>query len=83
MKIHNRVAVFKAVSGSINGNLNDEASDRDVKFFVLPNFDDLYTGWLYKNFQISETKDIEIHDVRKLEKVLTHSSLFSTKRVPI
>ncbi|WP_336783394.1 DNA polymerase beta superfamily protein [Paenibacillus illinoisensis] len=75
MKIHNRVAVLKAVSGSINRNLNDEASDRDVKFFVLPNFDDLYTGSLYKNFQISETEDIEIHDVRKLEKVLTHSNL--------
>ncbi|MCP1184970.1 nucleotidyltransferase domain-containing protein [Paenibacillus sp. 1781tsa1] len=75
MKIHNREAAFKAVSGSINRNLNDEASDRDVKFFVLPTFDDLYAGSLYKNFQTSEVEDIEIHDVRKLEKLLTNSNL--------
>ncbi|WP_336761361.1 DNA polymerase beta superfamily protein [Paenibacillus sp. USHLN196] len=75
MKIHNREAAFKAVSGSINRNLNDDTSDRDVKFFVLPNFDDLYTGSLYKNFQTSEAEDIEIHDVRKLEKLLTNSNL--------
>ena len=75
MKVHNREAVFKAVSGSINRNLNDETSDRDVKYFVLPTFDDLYSGSLYKNFQTSETEDIEIHDVRKLEKLLTNSNL--------
>ncbi|WP_180361802.1 DNA polymerase beta superfamily protein [Paenibacillus sp. BGI2013] len=75
MKIHHREAVLKTVSGSINRNLNDEASDRDVKYFVLPNFNDLYTGSLYKNFQTSTTEDIEIHDVRKLEKLLTNSNL--------
>ncbi|ASA22628.1 DNA polymerase beta superfamily protein [Paenibacillus donghaensis] len=75
MKIHNREAVFKAVSGSRNRNLDDENSDRDVKFFVLPTFDDLYSGSLYKNFQTSDAEDIEIHDVRKLEKLLTNSNL--------
>lgn len=75
MKIHNRKAAFKAVSGSINRNLNDDASDRDIKFFVLPTFDDLYTGSRYKNFETSEVEDIEIHDVRKLEKLLTNSNL--------
>lgn len=75
VKVHNREAVFKAVSGSINRNLNDETSDRDVKFFVLPTFDDLYSGSMYKNFQTSETEDIEVHDVRKLEKLLTDSNL--------
>ncbi|MEK4372367.1 MULTISPECIES: DNA polymerase beta superfamily protein [Paenibacillus] len=75
MKIHHREAVLRTVSGSINRNLNDEASDRDVKYFVLPNFNDLYTGSLYKNFQTSTTEDIEIHDVRKLEKLLTNSNL--------
>lgn len=75
MKIHHREALLKAVSGSINRNLNEEASDRDVKFFVLPSFNDLYTGSVYKNFQTSKTEDIEIHDVRKLEKLLTNSNL--------
>ncbi|WP_342423112.1 nucleotidyltransferase domain-containing protein [Paenibacillus sp. FSL E2-0178] len=75
MKVHNREAVFKAVSGSKNRNLNDVNSDRDVKFFVLPTFEDLYLGSLYKNFQATEAEDIEIHDVRKLGNLLINSNL--------
>ncbi len=75
MKAHGREVVFKALSGSINRNLNDENSDRDIKLFVLPTFDDLYSGVVYKNFTTSETEDVEIHDVRKLEKLLYNSNL--------
>ncbi|WP_178076110.1 DNA polymerase beta superfamily protein [Paenibacillus oralis] len=75
MKIHSREVVFKALSGSINRNLNEGTSDRDIKYFVLPTFNDLYSGILYKNFQTSDAEDIEIHDVRKLEKLLSNSNL--------
>ncbi|MEK8132952.1 nucleotidyltransferase domain-containing protein [Paenibacillus filicis] len=75
MKVHGREVVFKALSGSVNRNLNDNKSDRDIKLFVLPTFDDLYNGVIYKNFTTSDAEDIEIHDVRKLEKLLFNSNL--------
>ncbi|NEW04903.1 hypothetical protein GK047_02580 [Paenibacillus sp. SYP-B3998] len=46
-----------------------------LKLFVLPTFDDLYNGVVYKNFTTSEIEDVEIHDVRKLEKLLYNSNL--------
>ena len=42
-----RKVVFKALVGSHNYNLNDETSDKDYKYFVLPTFDDLYTGKMF------------------------------------
>lgn len=75
MKLHNREIVFQSIAGSVNRNLNDENSDLDYKVFVLPTFEDLYESKVYKNFTTSDEKDVEIHDVRKLEKLLYNSNL--------
>lgn len=75
MIIHNRKLVYKAVAGSVNRNLHDENSDIDIKMFVLPTFDDLYESKVYKNFTTSDEQDVEIHDIRKLSKLLYNSNL--------
>jgi predicted nucleotidyltransferase len=75
LKIHGREIVLKTLAGSANRNLNDKNSDRDLKVFVLPTFEDLYTSTVYKNFETSDVEDIEVHDIRKLEKLLYNSNL--------
>jgi len=62
-----RKVAFKALVGSHNYNLNDETSDRDYKFFVLPTFDDLYDNRYYSlPSQVSEELDYDVHDFRKI-----------------
>lgn len=75
MYIHGRKVALKTLSGSVNRNLNDQNSDKDIKAFVIPTFEDLYSSQVYKNFTTSDTEDIEIHDIRKLEKLLYNSNL--------
>lgn len=75
MFTNGRKIAFKTVAGSVNRNLNDENSDLDYKIFVLPSFEELYEGKVYKSFTTSNEEDIEIHDIRKLEKLLYNSNL--------
>lgn len=62
----NRKVVFKALVGSHNYNLNDETSDKDYKYFVMPTFDDLYKGKMFSASKVGTTEDYDVHDVRKL-----------------
>jgi Predicted nucleotidyltransferase len=66
MDFDGRSIVFKALFGSHNYNLNDETSDKDYKYFVLPTFDDLYSGKMYSTSKIGLTEDYDVHDIRKL-----------------
>ena len=61
-----RKVVFKALVGSHNYNLNDETSDKDYKYFVLPTFDDLYTGKMFSQSKVGMKYDYGVHDIRKL-----------------
>jgi len=62
----NRKVVFKALVGSHNYGLNDETSDKDYKYFVLPTFDDLYSGNMFSTSKVGTKVDYDVHDVRKL-----------------
>lgn len=62
--------VFQALVGSTNYNLDTETSDRDYKVFVLPSFDDLYEGRMIGKEITGETADYNVHDIRKLPKLL-------------
>lgn len=61
-----RKIVFKALVGSHNYNLNDETSDKDYKYFVLPTFDDLYSGKMFSTSKIGTQEDYDVHDIRSL-----------------
>lgn len=65
-----RKAVEKILVGSHNYNLNHEKSDKDYKLFVLPTFEDLYTGNRYSNQTVTEESDVEAHDIRKLPEMM-------------
>lgn len=70
-----RKVVMKALVGSHSYNLNDETSDKDYKIFVLPTFDDLYTGKMFSNSKISETEDYDVHDIRSMGNLLWKANL--------
>lgn len=63
---NDRKVVFKALVGSHNYNLNDETSDKDWKYFVLPTFDDLYEGKMFSTSKVGTEEDYDVHDIRKL-----------------
>lgn len=63
---NDRKVVFKALVGSHNYNLNDESSDKDLKYFVLPTFDDLYGGTKFSASKVGTEEDYDVHDIRKL-----------------
>jgi len=67
---NDRKVVFKALVGSHNYNLNDESSDKDWKYFVLPTFDDLYGGTRFSASKVGTEEDYDVHDIRKLTDLL-------------
>lgn len=75
MDNNTRQLVFMALVGSHNYNLNTEESDRDYKAFYLPTFDDLYDVKQYSHQQITETMDIDSHDIRKLSQLWWKANL--------
>ncbi|GIN67108.1 hypothetical protein FKN04_22840 [Bacillus glycinifermentans] len=70
-----REIVLKSLVGSHNYNLATEQSDKDYKVFVVPTFEDLYTGKEYSKLIITDTEDNDIHDIRKLSKFFFKSNL--------
>lgn len=70
-----RVELFRALVGSHNYNLNTEESDKDYKVFVAPTFDDLYFGKQYSISVITETVDLDYHDIRKLSSLFFKSNV--------
>lgn len=70
-----RKVVLKALTGSYNYNLNDETSDKDYKYFVLPTFDDLYYNKMYSKSEQSPTLDYSVHDIRKLPELFWKANL--------
>lgn len=72
--VHNRVPVLKVLVGSHNYNLNTPESDKDYKLFVLPTFDDLYSGKDYTQSILSDEEDMVIHDLRKLSHLFYKSN---------
>lgn len=85
--MNERKAVIKALVGSWNYNLGlkddiilpngklIKKSDKDYKLFVLPNFEDLYTGKRFSSSIVTETEDIATHDVRQLVDLLYKSNV--------
>ena len=69
-----RKEAFKALVGSHNYNLNTQTSDKDYKVFVLPTFDDLFSGRQFSKATTGEI-DIEYHDIRKLSNLLWKSNI--------
>ena len=72
-----RTPIFKALVGSHNYNLNTPESDKDYKLFVLPIFDDLYSGIEYTYSMTSDNEDITTSDIRKLSSLFYKSSINS------
>lgn len=70
-----RTVVLEALVGSHNYNLNDELSDKDYKYFVLPTFDDLYSGKMFSTSHVGDEIDYTVHDVRKLEELFFKANL--------
>lgn len=70
-----RTLAVNALTGSHNYNLNTPASDKDYKFFVFPNFDDLYAGKMFANSITSPTLDATCHDVRQLVELVWKANL--------
>lgn len=79
-----RPVLLVAKVGSANYNLHDETSDQDFKVYVLPSFDDLYTGKRFVKSVVGDELDYTVHDVRDLAHQLKKSNvnfvevLFST-----
>lgn len=70
-----RTLAVNALTGSHNYNLNTPSSDRDYKFFVFPNFDDLYAGRMFANSITSPNLDATCHDVRQLVELVWKANL--------
>lgn len=75
MIMNNHKVALSLLGGSINRNLHTDSSDRDMKYFVLPTMEELYNGKMYSDSTNSDSEDIEIHDVRKLDTLLFKSNL--------
>ena len=74
MKKYGREVVLSMTGGSRIRNLDDEHSDEDLKYFVLPSFEDLYSGKVFTKFETTDEVDIDVQDVRRLEKLLFNSN---------
>lgn len=70
-----RKTVFSSLIGSHNYNLATEESDKDYKLFVLPTLEDLYEGTMYSKSTVGAEADYEVHDIRKLSKLLSKSNV--------
>lgn len=70
-----REAVLAARVGSWNYRLNDECSDEDFKFFVLPILDDLYANKMYHTSIVGAKIDYSAHDVRKIRDLLFKANI--------
>lgn len=75
MNSDERLWIFKSLVGSVNYNLNTETSDKDYKVFVVPSFNDLYFSRVYSESISTDEVDLEIHDIRKLDKMLYKSNV--------
>jgi predicted nucleotidyltransferase len=73
-QINDRPVIFGAVTGSYNYNLNEEGSDKDWHFLVLPSFEDVYTGRLYTDAQVTTVLDYTAWDIRKFSEQLWKSN---------
>lgn len=70
-----RKVLFVAKVGSVNYNLHDELSDEDFKVYVLPTFDDLYSGKRYVKSVVTDVVDYTVHDVRDFAQQLKKSNV--------
>lgn len=74
-KEFDRKLCLQALTGSHNYNLNDENSDKDYKYFVIPTIEDIYYNKNYSVVKTSKDEDFTVHDIRKLPMLLTKSNL--------
>lgn len=75
MDFGGRKELFRALVGSHNYNLNTAESDRDYKVFVIPTFNDLYSGEKFSKSYVSDTEDYDVHDVRKVSDLWWKSNI--------
>jgi predicted nucleotidyltransferase len=71
----NRAVCIKSLVGSWASNLQTPTSDKDWKYFVIPTFDDLYTGKMFSSANVSDTLDYDCHDIRQLGNLLWKSNI--------
>lgn len=69
-----RKVLFIVSYGSTNYGTRTADSDNDYKVFLMPTFDDLYSGNLFSSNVKSEGDDYEFHDVRKLVSLFEKSN---------
>lgn len=67
MKMFDRDVVVMFRGGSHVRNLNTKNSDDDLKYFVLPTREDLFTSQVFTKFESTETLDTDVQDVRRLD----------------
>lgn len=77
--IDNRKIALKSLVGSCNYNTANKNSDKDFKVFTLPTFSDLYEGFIFKKNVVGDKEDYDIHDIRRLEKLLFKSNVNYTE----
>lgn len=70
VKVAERIAIFRSLTGSQNSGLADSTSDTDYKYFILPNFDDLYSSTYSNASVVTPDVDYTAHDIRKLPRLL-------------
>jgi uncharacterized protein len=71
----NHPIAIKALVGSWASNLQTPASDKDWKYFVTPTFDDLYSGKMFSQAEVSNTLDYDCHDIRKLGELVWKANI--------
>jgi predicted nucleotidyltransferase len=69
MKMHDREVAIIIQGGSHMRNLFDDESDMDLKYFVIPTFDDLYSGVRYSKQTVTDDLDTDVQDVRRLDEL--------------
>jgi predicted nucleotidyltransferase len=70
MKMHGREVVVSMSGGSQMRNLDTTDSDVDLKYFVLPTKEDLYSSKVFKEFVSTPELDTDVQDVRRLDNLL-------------
>jgi len=70
-----RKELFRVLTGSHNYNMNTPESDKDYKIFVLPTFDDPYSGKEFSTSHVGETEDYDVHDIRKVSHLWWKSNI--------
>lgn len=57
--------ILGGIVGSFNFKLNDNLSDRDMRFYLMPSLDDLVRNRVPRQLILYKDNDIQMHDIRR------------------